>query len=733
MGRLVGCLVGLSVLSAACSKPGSQSEPVATERESLRDLSNVMIGRGYDRAVDIERNDCFDRKPALVTPVNAWQAEGFSAFRAYEIETKIKAALNVGITYNGVEGSLGLTTASRIAASGESAWFVMLARYHSHDTTAGETTAPNSICASLAARSTNGLADFVSTCGDSYLQQKSYGGHVLISWKRQRYDRAKDDAFGAKLGVKTPNVNIDAMVSLEELSKAGYGDEEIFIETSGIPLLPTPAGAADGGTRFTVDSAVRYLRDVASGATPLANYARVIRYELQRQTISDIDRCLSATNRRAPYDDTEFACVYDTMTTLLDTRNGAGDQTELAAEYAQHMLALKEYLPDGRLQFSTVPQSRCSTDQDGDPLLETGGDCAVRSLEAFVQFYESCQVASDKMLEDCRENVLGDHTECAGFQTKCTMPTATLDNGAVVQCDTDGLNAALAQVIDYRVNPPFLSQPPGAHFQKPQVLSFTNTPPRAIPNVTVDKHVCGITGVRGGLHESSVSVFPDAFTNEWIVSVRDSTPAPSKAIALEVTCTAIENFWFVHGPAFQPDIPNFHIITPPALNGGLAIRHPVLNKGNSALLGWGPYMSEPQTQLWVTRPLSTGFAEFFSRDLFPLESARASVGTWFFEANPGNSMVGGTSLSSVMGFAPGAVTSDLAETDYATRSTAKVSLPLPNDAFCYLTGVSGAWFNTSDAVRVELSDEMAALVTYTPLNKDRNPGARVECLFYDRL
>jgi hypothetical protein len=61
-----------------------------------------------------------------------------------------------------------------------------------------------------------------------------------------------------------------------------------------------------------------------------------------------------------------------------------------------------------------------------------------------------------------------------------------------------------------------------------------------------------------------------------------------------------------------------------------------------------------------------------------------------------------------------------------------MSASLMPNAFCYLTGLSGRYFNTSDAVRISTSEGFSTLIVSTPLAKDRNPGAVVQCAQFDQ-
>lgn len=694
--------------------------------QELRDFSYTALGRGYDRALDTERDDCFDRDRSIVTPVNLWEAAGFTAFRDYEISSKSKTAVKVGVKIENVDLSFGAQTASLVGSSGESSYYVMLARFTSRVEAAGQITGANSACENMPNNSSNGVEDFVSLCGDRFLDRKVYGGHVMISWRRKTSDLKKDTDFGLNFGAKATNASVEAEVAFSNLFSLGYGQEEVFIESSGLPFPPTPETLPSGQVAFTIKSALDYLKDVSQAANQGGSFARVIGYSMERQTVPHMDICLGQTGRNTSMSDTEWVCMYDTLTELAENRDGSGDREFLADEYERHRLAAESYLPDNRLVFNTVPQSRCQTDDDGDPDLERSGKCQIEALTAFVNFYKKCQDSSSLMLMKCRSNVLGTVDKCVDFSADCALPFATLSDGTVVACDEAGLNASLAEVIPYTVNPPFMGPPPGAHFSPPLVLEFTETPARPIPGVSPATHMCGITGVRGGLHESTTWVAPTT-ANDWTVKVQSAVPDRDKAVSVTVTCVNLENFVYVNGYADTPILPTSETVVVPALNGGPNPYRGVLgNPGNTSLLGWTTYLSEPQTSLMVTDPTATGFGDYLGFDLFPFESPNAMIGTFSVLAKPSSTGLAGGSIAYPFG-------QKTVGLSHSNRQPLFVSASLADDSFCYLTGLKGSFFNINDSVGISTSDGMTTLISFTPLAKDRNPGAQVQCILFDRL
>ncbi|MDP3155623.1 MAG: hypothetical protein Q8N23_23325 [Archangium sp.] len=551
----------------------------------------------------------------------------------------------------------------------------------------------------------------------------------MIAWRRNASDRTKDEAFGLTFGAKATDATVEAEVNLSKLVNAGWGGEEVVIEVQGLPV-PTATILPNGSTGHTVQSILDYLNGVTSaGTSGTANFLSVVDYTMERQQVWAMDICLGEVGLNSGMTDPEWACVYDTMTELVENRDNSGGRESMAAAFERHRLALENYLPGGRLRFNTLTQDLCPVDHDGDPDLEVSGPCQEATLESFVTLYSECQESSKEMLEDCRNAKLGDVNICDDFQASCQFPSIELMDGTVVSCDDSGLNAALSQVVPYVVLPPAGQPNPGAQFGPPTVLTFTDTPLREIPNTS--NSLCGLTGVRGWLHESEVMLNPVSGGN-WEVMVTSAIPDPDKKVRVDVTCVSYDNFTFINGvSSFQPAL--MESVTFPDLNGGAVPASSFLsNSGEPSLLGWSGYLSEPQTLLQAKGPSPTGFGTFESRDVFPFASATAHVGVVTVLANAaGSGETGGTPIFPYQDEIPMMT----AGTVYTDRSTARVSFPLLSldQGFCYLTSISGKFYNVSDSVWIDNSDGFGTLRTVTPLQRDRNPGAQAQCLTYDQL
>lgn len=715
-------LVAVGALGG-CSKGGGEPPKVEEQKTELRKLDNIAVGAGYDRALDIDRDDCFERDSPTITPVNQWEATGFSVFKGYEVQTKIKTAFKVAVKYLDVEGRFGLGTESLVERSQESSYFVMLARFTSHVEKAGRIKDAASACRNVPSRSANGLEDFVSVCGDRFLDEKTYGGHVLIAWRHDASDWKREQAMAGNLGASAYGSTFDAEFALTNLVNQNYGQEEVFIETAGMPFPPSTVQLPAGHQGFSVQSALDYLQKVSQ--TNLQSFAQVIDSSMKRYAVSQIDECLGVQGRVCSMPETEWACVYDRLTELADSRDGTGDRTFLQAEFEKHKNALENALPDGRVVFSTVLQSECGAiDADNNPDVEASGPCQEERLKQFVDFYEACADASTVTLTNCRANVLGQVNTCADFMGNgCEMPMGTLPDGTKVPCTEAGLNASLNSVIGYVITPPRPQIPPGAGLKPAIVMSFNDTLPRTIPGVSTKDHLCGISGVRGALHESTVSLLP--MGNDWAVAVESGIRDLDKRVTLEVTCVDKSNFMYLHGAAVS--MPTFQRISVPLWNTPSQITLPFA--GDTALLGWKKYLSEPQTDIAVTNPQATGFGDYIGFDAFPLETTIPFVGTW--SVTGGSPSSSGTVAGELLDTTRGAPTAQAA-ISFPTRNTSLMSRPLAQNAFCYLTGISGAFYNTNDSVRIDASSGMTTLITSTPLEKDRNPGARAQCIFFDQ-
>ncbi|MDP3155624.1 MAG: hypothetical protein Q8N23_23330 [Archangium sp.] len=176
-----------------CTKTGEERD-VSADRQALRDLSNVPVGTGYDRALDVVRADCFDRGAPTSTPINKWNATGFTVFSNYEITTKAKTALKVGVKIYGVDYTFGSNLSSQITAGNEQSYFVMLARFESHTDRAGEVNgADPTSCGAIENNSSNSIPDFVSVCGDAFLAEKKvwWSYHDRLASKRLRPNQGR--------------------------------------------------------------------------------------------------------------------------------------------------------------------------------------------------------------------------------------------------------------------------------------------------------------------------------------------------------------------------------------------------------------------------------------------------------------------------------------------------------------------------------------------------------------
>lgn len=70
--------------------------------------------------------------------------------------------------------------------------------------------------------------------------------------------------------------------------------------------------------------------------------------------------------------------------------------------------------------------------------------------------------------------------------------------------------------------------------------------------------------------------------------------------------------------------------------------------------------------------------------------------------------------------------------NYTTRSTQHLASALDANSFCFFTGLEGRYFNTSDSAHIDVHDGLTTLRIMTPLKKDRNPGATVQCVQFDQ-
>lgn len=714
-------LLVLAMVVGACARQ-APSEEIERKSEMLRDVSSMAVGRGYDRALELEREDCFARDAAMATPVQLWEGTGFSVFTENELGPKLTTAVRVGVKVAS-ERPFGESIGAQIGSSGELPHFAMLARFTARREESGSIRAASAACALVPSNSRNGAEDFVSTCGDRALSQKVYGAHVLVTWRRATTRPTVDELMATMFGARTVGATLDPLVNLAALSAQGLGKEEVFIETLGVPFAPTPVALPRGGTGFTVDSTRAYF--LALAQNNVNSFSRVVDYSMVRFSTTDIDLCLAETRRQSALDDRDWVCVGDHIDQLADARDGEGDLGHLRDQYELHRLALNEQLPAGRVVFNTVPQARCQVDLDGDPELERSGPCQEQALTDFVKFFENCALLSSRKVTECRSTVLPDVLTCRDFEGAGCLPVqATLSDGTVVGCDEAGVNAALGDVIPYQVRPPFTPQTPPTGFTPPLVLQFGEmsvaTP---IAGVSAATDLCGITGVSGGLHESNASVWVDS-AGEWLV-INESTLADrDRKASIEVTCVKLENFFYLNGGS-APSVPTTKVVhTVPLANGAKPYEQYVFDQGNPMLSGWNDYLDEPTTSIYLNNPDSTGLGRYFGRDLFPLVSTWPSVTSFSINANaPRSGLEAGGSLV------------DVSQTSgywaYGNSSSG-TSIGLRLDAFCYFVGLSGRYFNVSDSARITTSDGFKQLSVSTPLNKDRNPGAKVQCAYFDR-
>ena len=626
------------------------------------------------------------------------------------------------------EQPFGRLTAVRFAPSGEQSHFVMLARYTARKEDAGPIRAAAGTCTQVGSKSQNGVEDFVSTCGDRYLAQKVFGGHVLISWRRDTSRSAVDELMGSMLGARTFGATLDPRLNLATLKSQGLGPEEVFIEAAGVPFGPSKVTLPAGYPGFTVESALEYLDALARAN--VGSFPRVVDYSMASYSVANIDSCLAYTGQQSALPEAEWACVYDHLTELADGRDGAGDLAHLNDRYEVHRMALMDQLPAGRVVFNTVLQSRCAVDADGDPDLEKSGPCQEQALRDFVKFFEACTTRSAQVLRECRVDVLGEVLSCADFEAKdCRLPQTTLSDGTVVTCDEAGVNAALADVIPYQVLPPFTPPPAPGRFVPPLVLQFGDTGGRIarIPGVSTTTDLCGLTAVSGGLHLSHAGL--EAWGPDWVIGVGAATTDRDRQVSVEVTCVKFENFHYLNGGshAFSDSRFNSNI---PVLNGGSAFEEYLLDPGNPILGGWYFYLDEPSSTMQVTNPDWTGFGKYVSRDLFPLISTHPILMAYSIKGNP-----------PLSGLAPGGTLMDTTPEGFRQNGPCPVSpalvcehwrRSLQRNSFCYLTGVSGRYFNTSDSARISISDGLTTLIVSTPLLKDRNPGAIAQCVSFDQ-
>lgn len=512
------------------------------------------------------------------------------------------------------------------------------------------------------------------------------------------------------LGARTVGATFDLLSNLTALKQAGLGKEELFVEWQGLPQPPTVT--LPGGMQGrTVDVMVDYVRQLAQQS--LTSFTRVTNYTLAPVEIGSVDLCLAETGRRSPMSQFEWACVSGHVSALVNARDGTGDLAHFEDKYIEAKLVSEVLVPAGRVVFNTVAQSRCPTvDLDGDPRIEASGPCQAQSVVDFIKFYEACAIESAHLAADCRNRVLGNVDTCADFEAhNCRVKELTLSNGQRVTCSEQGMAAAMADMVPWVVNPPFMPLPP---FDPPTVMlvdeSVTTLP------FTPLTHLCAITGVRGGLHEADFSVANIA--NEWQVSVRSNNADPAFKPQVEVTCSAWENFYFHNGGSHSVTPTYFY---PMPAGNELGVSVPTGFAGFPILSGVMTYLDEPKTSV-----LFDGAVH--SVDLFPFVSVSPS-GTMFSvsaTAPASGPPSGGeitTTTTTTRGVNAGFI--------FPARLLNRLARPLPSGNFCFVTGLNGRYFNTSDWSRIDGSDGFVTLRVSTPRDKDRNPGITVQCAAFD--
>lgn len=140
----------------------------------------------------------------------------------------------------------------------------------------------------------NTVGEFASVCGDATLAEKTYGGHILIAWRRDASTAAKEEAFGLNFGAKASDATIQAEVGLSKLVDLGFDQEELLIEVKGLPV-PTAVLLPNGNMGYSVKSVLDYLNTVSAQASSgTLNFLSVVDYKLERQQVWQMDLCIPA-------------------------------------------------------------------------------------------------------------------------------------------------------------------------------------------------------------------------------------------------------------------------------------------------------------------------------------------------------------------------------------------------------------------------------------------------------
>lgn len=717
MKRVAWGVVGLVVaVCGGCAKSEAPVEPAKVADELLMDVSFVPLGTGLDRAKDQAAFDCFVREMDWVQSVQRWQGSGFTAWTSHELDVKLRTATEVGLQVDSMESQLGSETKRAVGESGETPYFVALLRYVARDEWAGAIRGAGSRCQGLGQTSGTGLEVFVSTCGDSSLGRKTFGGHVILSWRRDPARPAVDSVMASMLGAAAVGATFDPIGNLRSLYDQGLGSEQLVIETFGMPLAPPSTALPSGVQVISVRDAYAYLKDIWS--EPYQNFTRTVSHEPRAYVLSDIEACLDRPTGLAVDD---WQCIRENLSSLIELREGVAQTAFEQAQYEQHKLALEHYLPAGRVVFATVPQSRCpGQDDDGDPDFEKSGACQAKRLDGFIQFYERCTNEASISVDKCRAPaVLGHVSSCRNFTDQgCGVPEWRLSNGQTVKCDSGGLSAALADVVRYDVRPPFTPQMSSAPVV--EVFEFDVSHQGVIPNHTTATHFCALTGVSGWLHESSFGVTPNP-AGEWQAYVYNGLSQFSHHVSIEVSCVEWSAFTRYSGGVAQ------WVDTREVRNGSSGVD----GDGAFAMLRIDNYLSEWRTENWIENfgtPSRPTFL-FWANDSFPFAHSELVVGHAFIRGNPpaSGASEGGRAL-----LAPSQQEYGVsAQIDQMTRDTSATSAQLVGDAFCFFTGFAGQYYNSNDSARISRSDGQVTLVTNTPVRKDRNPGATAQCLQFD--
>lgn len=712
---VVVCVV--FAVSGSCAKSERASKPGVSTERLLPDTSFVPLGRGLDRAKGTAVNSCFVREAPHVVPEHQWKASGFTAYTSKEVDSKLRTAVEVGLKVDSIESKLGERAGEAVGDSGESPYFVALAQFRARTEWAGELRGESSSCRLV--RPSGTLEDFVNICGDVDLISKTYGGHVVLAWRRDPSRPAVDSLMAEMLGAATVGSTFDPLANLEALFNQGLGAEQLVLESFGMPVQAPTTTLPSGLTVISVRDALIYFKDVAGTNSQL--FQRTVDHTTRQYTHEEVAMCLGQAPAVSRED---WVCIQNTLSALVELRDGVGESAFQRNQYEQHKLALQELVPDGRVVFNTVPQRRCATDDDGDPNLEASGPCQVKLLEQFIAFYEGCTTNSATRVMACR-NELDQVSSCADFESKgCTLPKLTLSNGQSVSCDENGINAALNDVVGYSVRPPFTPQTSAAPVVS--VFEFNDSNQGLIPGVTTATHFCGLSGIRGGLHEASFGVAPNS-SGEWRATVNTAVGGYDKRVSLEVSC--VEWSAFTRHSGGRAEWGSSHFIW----TGTTGFTNGFIDEaGVYTLLHMQHYLSEPQTSYWLEE-LRRDSISFFADEAFPFAASGATVGVAMIE--------GGTPSSGAAPAGTIAVPSNrlrfygaFAQIDYATRDTTTSAVALSDsDVFCFVTGVSGHFYSASDSIHVDRSDGRITLVSTTPINKDRNPGAQVQCVRFDSL